>query len=93
MTRCRFCDAPIRWAETTKAKYWEMLEILPPAVMTGIGFMVGEPFGHDASGYPRYDAFVEIDGRFYAALGPMTVKEFKALTPGAILANLVKVAR
>jgi hypothetical protein len=31
------------WKPATKARYWDMLEVLPPAVMGGGAFMVGEP--------------------------------------------------
>jgi hypothetical protein len=40
--------SPITWAECTKARYWEMLEVLPPAVQRSGGFLVGEPMDHDA---------------------------------------------
>lgn len=82
MTPLGFKPAARRWLSTTEARYWEMLEVLPPAVMTGYGFMVGEPFDHTREGYPRYSAFVEYPkGTFFEAAEPMTVKEFKAVNP------------
>jgi hypothetical protein len=55
------------WKESTEKRYWEMLEVLPPAAMTGLGFLVGEPFDHGTctvKGFtlPRYSAFAEIEG-------------------------------
>ena len=40
------------WKRTTEAKYDEMLEILPPALWTGLGFLVGEPLDHDDNREP-----------------------------------------
>lgn len=84
MTIDAFCEAkgkrqntPITWTETTEAIFTEMLEVLPPAAWHHGGFLVGEPMDHDAlTGKPRYQAFKEIDGKFYAASRAMTVIEF-----------------
>lgn len=71
-------DTAIQWSETTEEMYWEMLEVLPPAVMLPIGFLVGEPCDHHAgNGQPRFQAYVKADGKHWAASRPMTVKEFK----------------
>lgn len=66
-------DSPIR------ERYWEMLEVLPPAAMGGGGFLVGEPCDHHAiTGQPRYDGFREWHGKFYEGSRPMTRKEYAA---------------
>ena len=53
-------DSPITWLPTTKALYFEMLEILPPALWIGGAFLVGEPVDHHAtSGQPRFEAYWE----------------------------------
>lgn len=73
-------DTPIEWHDTTKEKYWEMLEVLPPAFMQGNYFLVGEPCDHHAiTGRSRYQAFGQIGERYIVASRPMTVLELKAL--------------
>lgn len=69
----------MKWKETTEAKYMEMLEVLPPAIWTRIGFLVGEPFDHNSQGRPRFEAFANVGGKFYVADQNMTVAEFRAL--------------
>lgn len=85
MTVDEFCASkaerqhtPIVWSETTEEKYWEMLEVLPPAAMSNGGFLVGEPFDHDASnGQPRYEGFKQSGDKYFVGSRPMTRKEFK----------------
>lgn len=78
---------PIKWTETTQARFDEMLECLPPALMIGGGFLVGEPQDHDASdGRPRYDAFRQDGAKFYQSSRPLTRQEFKAEIQKAIAA-------
>lgn len=73
-------DTPITWSEVTEDRYMEMLEVLPPAIMTRAGFLVGEPWDHHATtGQPRYAAFMAKMGKYYEASRPMTIKEFKSL--------------
>ena len=70
---------PIEWHETTREKYWEMLEVLPPAAMGGGGFLVGEPWDHHAiTGQPRFAGYAEKQGKYWEADRPMTRKEFAA---------------
>ena len=70
-------DAPIAWTETTEEKYWEMLEVLPPAGMKNGGFLVGEPWDHHATtGRPRYAAYKQVDDSFFVANRPITKEEF-----------------
>lgn len=73
-------DAPVEWKEVTEERYWEMLEVLPPACQQRGGFLVGEPWDHHAvSGRARYGAYLERGGKFYESLRPVTVSEFKFL--------------
>jgi hypothetical protein len=79
-------DSPVEWQEVTKDRYWQMLEVLPPACyldghnVTG-GFLVGEPWDHHAgTGQPRYAAFINKGGKYFESNRPMTRKEFRALT-------------
>ena len=72
----------MKWIKTTHERFWEMLCVLPPEAQTGFGFLVGEPFDHNAQGYPRFSAFVEWpEGTFYESAQPMTIREFKAFKP------------
>ncbi len=64
-------DTPVIWSEVTRDRYWEMLEVLPPAAYLPVaetgyfptitaGFLVGEPWDHHATtGAPRYAAFIK----------------------------------
>lgn len=91
----------MQFKTTTQERYWEMLECLPPAAQTGAGFLVGEPYDHDAKGRERYFAFFwqryddfekaahGLEEAFYEAAAPMTVAEFKAATLPMIRANLI----
>lgn len=62
--------------------YDEMLYVLPPAKMaTGkhgvMGFLVGEPTGHNEQGQPTYSPFFRSsDNDWYVTSAPMTVHEF-----------------
>lgn len=72
-------DTPIVWTETTHEKFYYMLEVLPPAKMSGGGFLVGEPCDHHSlTGRPRYSAYAEREGRYFVANRPLTVAEFMA---------------
>ncbi len=84
-------DAPITWARTTRAKYHEMLEILPPALWIGGAFLVGEPFDHHATtGRPRFAAYWHrgaalpwFEGSYFVASRPLTRPELRAIVAGA----------
>ena len=73
----------VNWKKSSKKRYWDMLECLPPAAMSGFGFLVGEPADHrSANGAPRYAAFAEYPrGRFFESVEPMTITEFNILSP------------
>jgi hypothetical protein len=77
---------PIRWTETTKDRFFAMLELLPPAEMTDgyRAFLVGEPYDHDAgNGHPRFGAFRRMGDRYEEANRPMTKTEFRSETAAA----------
>jgi hypothetical protein len=85
-------DTPLEWIETTEERFYEMLEVLPPAVMARGGFLVGEPWDHHAlTGRPRYAAFVELGGRWFESTRPVTVAEFRS--PGLPLPALSEKAK
>ena len=94
MTIDEFCqdkaaaqDAPVVWEPTTEERYDEMLGVLPPALYTEVGFLVGEPWDHHAlTGQPRYQAFAALRGvkAYYVASRPMTKKEFLKVTAVSI---------
>jgi len=69
------------WIETTKERYDEMLDVLPPARMTIVGFLVGEAMDHGGlNNAPRFSAFAHTrDGKFYEAKEVMTTREFAAI--------------
>jgi hypothetical protein len=59
-----------------------MLGILPPALMLGRGFLVGEPFDHRTCKVTKvirasYAAFFQKNGKFYEG-DTMTMPEFRA---------------
>ena len=77
-----------KWKKVSEARYNEVLDVLPPAVWAGVGFLVGEPFDHTADGYPRFTAFAKIDGQHYESTEPLTHKQFRALWPKDVLDNV-----
>ena len=79
------------WTETTEEQYHDMLDILPPALYSEHGFLVGEPVTHrpcrvtgDLS--PTYDAFVYVRQKYYAAHESLTKAEFRAVTVAEVVA-------
>jgi hypothetical protein len=69
------------WKSTSKAKYWDALEVLPPAHQDANGFLLGEPFDHaqcevSKTVLPRYDAYVQKKGRYYVSSRPLTRPEY-----------------
>ena len=72
------------WKEVTQGRYDEMLEMLPPAIQTGNGFLFGEATRHRDCEVTRqfraaYAAFVARDGRYFESETPLTVPEFQNL--------------
>ena len=52
------------WKEITEARYDEMFNVIFPALMTSVGFLMGEPMDSDATGATRYMAFAHIGHAF-----------------------------
>lgn len=70
---------PIEWIPTTHDRYHEMLNVLPPELWIGGGFLVGEPMDHDVTnGQPRYSAYWHRGGEYVKASRPLTRAEFRA---------------
>ena len=95
MTVDAFCEwkatqqrTPITWEPTTAERFDESLCVLPPEIMLRGGFLVGEPWDHDAgNGQPRFQAFIQTESptegtRYFQSNRPCTVAEFKAELKG-----------
>ena len=70
------------WKRTSKEKYWDALELLPPAFQDHRGFLLGEPHDHaicEITGtmHPRYDAYVNWGRWYYVSVRPLTVNEYR----------------
>ena len=66
---------PAEWIPTTKAMYWEMLEVLPPEIMSHTAFLVGEASSHNRDGKAVYSCFKQVNDDYFAK--HLTVAEFK----------------
>ena len=85
MTVADFCmwkaeqqRTPITWQPTTEQVFDDMLGCLPPALMLAGGFLVGEPFDHDAgNGQPRFQGFRQCGESFFQSNRPLTRAEFR----------------
>ena len=64
-----------QWIPTTKAMYWEMLEVLPPEIMSQTAFLVGEASRHNKDGKAVYSCFKQVNDDYFAK--NLTVAEFK----------------
>lgn len=75
-----------KFKRVTKARYWDMLEVLWPAYWDGVGFLVGEPWKHKTCAVtgetdtPAYAPFTMKGGQYYEGDDAMTIAEFKAMT-------------
>ncbi len=75
----------MRFKQVTEQRYDEMLGILPPALMSSRGFLVGEPWSHrpcritNRPDQPTFAAFVNYIGAHWEAEEPMTIAEFNAM--------------
>jgi len=75
---------PVKWEAITEARYWELLEVLPPINWSGGAFMVSEACDHDwATGRERYQAVRECGSAPYyrtwdASSRPVTHAELAA---------------
>lgn len=68
---------PLKWEETTREKYDEMLCVLPPKIMRDGAFLVGEPMDHSAkTGKPRFECYHQFGAKFFVSSRPITLKEF-----------------
>ena len=71
---------PVTWNESTEEQYWEMLECLPPARMSGGAFLVGEPIDHIAgTGEPTFEMYRKVGDKFFVSSRPVTSREFSEL--------------
>lgn len=75
----------IEWERTTQERFDEMLGMLPPAVQTGKGFLVGEPMIHRTCRHlgrtePAFTAFIELGGAYFKAKEPLTIAEFSQIS-------------
>lgn len=63
----------MQWKRIDESRYWDMLGALPPAVQTGLGFLLGEAWTFkncSVSGKPSCDAFrafAEIGDEYFEA--------------------------
>jgi hypothetical protein len=74
------------WKRTSRKKYWDALEVLPPAYQDANGFLLGEPQDHDYCEVdklvmPRYDACVQKGKRYYVSIRPLTLAEYRKYVP------------
>jgi hypothetical protein len=72
------------WKEITEDRYDEMLEVLPPVAMSGVGFMMGEPMDHDDTGAALFLPFRRVGARYFEG-EPMTVAAFRAVKPSDLV--------
>jgi len=77
------------FTEVSVGRYDEMLGVVPPALMDGRGFLVGEPTDHrecKISGLfrPTFAAFLYHNGKYYESTEAMTVPEYKAFDPASL---------
>ncbi len=84
----------MNWKRIDESRYWEMLGMLPPAMQTGLGFLVGEAYTHRTCAVTgeicaAFSAFAEHRGEFFEATGPMTRAEFRAVMSADIVANIM----
>ncbi|MET4190616.1 MULTISPECIES: hypothetical protein [unclassified Bradyrhizobium] len=78
------------WVEVTPEKYDEMLGMLPPAIQTGFGFLVGEASSHRECReigrvLATYAAYIYTHGKYYACKEALTVHEFRRVVPAEIV--------
>lgn len=83
------------WTEVTEQRYDEMLGVLPPAIYTQHGYLVGEPVTHNAKGQPVFDAFIRFRRNgyefycYFECDTPMTVQEFRKVKPQQVELDMV----
>lgn len=77
------------WLASDEDEYWRALGALPPALRTGYGFLLGEPYNDRTCGVTgktttTFWAFREHSDQFHKSAAPMTVAEFRAWAPLAV---------
>jgi hypothetical protein len=71
---------PITWSEITEQEYDDALCVLPPLEYTRSGFMMGEPYDHEAdTGRPRFSGYRTDGNSFERSSRPMTRDEFRSI--------------
>ena len=76
-------NTPVQWVASTAANYDYALGCLPPIAYNGSGFLIGEPYDHDAlTGKPRFTAHIMRGDKFFKSDRPMTIERF---TKGPLL--------
>lgn len=69
------------WKRTSKQRYNEMLNVLPPRDWTHGAFLVGEAYDHEGANYAaRYQVYRQVGmDLFIMGTRPVTFLEFKTL--------------
>ncbi len=71
---------PRVWTETTRERYWDALECLPPAARTAGAFLVGEPMDHHPrTGKPTFACYKQVGEKYYGLAPAITHAEFCTL--------------
>ena len=77
--KAREQDAPGEWLDCTEERYWDALNVLPPAARNGGGFLLGEAQDHHSrTGRPRFSCYRKSrDGETFATYSkPITFAQF-----------------
>jgi len=88
--RAAFRDK-LKWNEETEEQFDYGLGVLPPLAWNSLGFLVGEPYDFrnctiSGEGRQTFTAHAKVSGKHYVASMPLTVAEWKAMTPQDIAA-------
>lgn len=71
------------WKEVSEYDYMQALEVLPPVFHRSGAFLIGEPSDHCAEG-PRFAAYIQRDGRFWALSEPATRADMTLIVAGTL---------
>lgn len=73
-------NTPITWEDSTKERYFQMLEVLPPAAQANEAFLVGEAMDHHVgTGRPRFSCYAKTGRAYRVASRPVTLAEFRQM--------------
>lgn len=61
--------------KVSEERYYEMLEVLPPARRAGMAFLVGEPVIHNDAGRPLFDFYFSSKGEYFFG-GLLSTRDF-----------------